>query len=134
MQLSLASTLRYRRRATSCIAEERLEEVAHKVINNNAKILIHYDTKIIEEDLEGVKTKTERLVIAMSSSVLDREVLLCALPMESGTGEAMADAVWTVLTSTNLQLQNHVAGIVADTTASNFGKYSGSITILQVKL
>ena len=131
MQLSLASALRYCHRATSCIAEDRMAEVAKKVTSSQEKIFIHFDTKIIEEDLEGEKQKIERLVIAISSPALEREVLLCAFPLESGTGEAMADAVWAVLTSPALKLQNHVGGIVADTTASNFGKYSGSITILQ---
>ena len=87
MQLSLSSALRYRHRATRGIAEDRLTEVAQKVIDSKAKILIHYDTKIIEEDLEGEVQKIERLVVAISSSALEREVLLCAFPLESGTGD-----------------------------------------------
>ena len=75
------------------------------------------------------KKVVERLVVVVSSPVLERDVLLCAFPLESGTGEAMADAVYSILCSADLQ--DHVGGIVADTTASNFGPYRGSITILQ---
>ena len=70
------------------------------------------------------------MTVVISSPCLERDVLLCAFPLESGTGEAQADAVFTILVATGLQ--DHVGGIVADTTASNFGQYRGSIIILQV--
>ena len=92
---------------------------------------LHYNTKQIEQDLEGVREQVERLVVSISSPVLERPALLCAFPLDSGTGEAMADAVWAIVTSPGLQLQDCVASIVADTTASNFGQYRGSIAILQ---
>ena len=131
MELSVSSCLKFRRQATHSIAEERMFDIATKVKEASGKIFVHYDTKQIEEDLEGVRQQVERLVVSVSSPVLERPVLLCAFPLESGTGEAMADAVWAILTSPGLQLQDCVAGIVADTTASNFGQYRGSIAILQ---
>ena len=131
MELSVSSCLRYRHQATHAIADERMLDIATQVKEADGKIFVHYDTKQIEEDLDGVRQVTERLVVSVSSPVLERPALLCAFPLESGTGEAMADAVWTILTSPGLQLQDCVAGIVADTTASNFGQYRGSITILQ---
>ena len=131
MQLSVSSCLKYRHQATNAIADRRIFEVAKQIKEANGKVFLHYDTKQIEEDLEGVRQLTERLVVSVSSPVLERPALLCAFPLESGTVEAMADAVWAILTSPGLQLQDCVAGIVADTTASNFGQYRGSIAILQ---
>ena len=131
MELSVSSCLRFRHQATHVIAESRMSEIATKVKEADGKIFLHYDTKLIEEDLEGVRQVVDRLVVSVSSPVLERPALLCAFPLDSGTGEAMADAVWAILTSSELQLQSYVAGIVADTTASNFGQYRGSIAILQ---
>ena len=131
MQLSVSSCLKYRHQATNAIADRRIFEVAKQIKEANGKIFLHYDTKQIEEDLEVVRQLTERLVVSVSSPVLERPALNCAFPLESGTVEAMADAVWAILTSPGLQLQDCVAGIVADTTASNFGQYRGSIAILQ---
>ena len=123
MELSVSSCLRYRHQATHVIADERMLEVARRIKEADSKIFLHYDTKLIEEDIDGVRQVVDRLVVSISSPVLDRPALLCAFPLETGTGEAMADAVWAIVTSGELQLQNHVAGIVADTTASNFGRY-----------
>ena len=107
------------------------QKLPKKIKEANSKVFVHYDTKLIEEDIDGVRKVVDRLVVSVSSPVLERPVLLCAFPLESGTGEAMADAIWAILTSSDLELQNHVGAIVADTTASNFGKYRGSIAILQ---
>ena len=71
----------------------------------------------------------ERLVIAVSSPVLERDQLLTAFPLETGTGEAMAEAVFDILVS--LDLHEYVMAIVADTTATNFGQYRGAIALLQ---
>ena len=129
MDLSLASSFRYRRDEVAAVAQDHLENVAAIVVKNEAKIFVHYDTKQIKENIGGEKKLVERLAVVVSSPVLERDVLLCAFPLESGTGEAMADAVYAILCS--VELQDHVGGIVADTTASNFGPYRGSITILQ---
>ena len=67
----------------------------------------------------------------VSSPVLENDQLLCAFPLESGTGEAMAEAIYGMLVSAGLE--QHVMGLVADTTATNFGPYSGAIVILQVQ-
>ena len=129
VDLSLTSCFRYRRDEASAVAQDRLESVAAIVIQNSSKIFVPYDTKQIEEDIGGEKKLVERLAVVVSSPVLERDVLLCAFAFDSGTGEAMADAVYAILCS--VELQDHVGGIVADTTASNFGPYRGSIVILQ---
>ena len=130
MNLSLSSALRSRHSATAFVAGNRIEDVVNKVNDSDSKVFLHYDTKIIEEDLEGVRQMVDRLAIVISSPCLERDVLLCAYPLESGTGEAQADAVYSILVAAGLQ--DRVGGIVADTTASNFGQYRGSIIILQV--
>lgn len=126
----MASCLRYRHQEAHGLAQDRLQDAAAKIKAANAKCFIHYDTKQIEEDLDGIKKKVERLVIVLSSPALDRPVLLIAFPLEDGKGETMADAVWEMLNM--LGLLECIGGIVADTTASNFGAWRGSITILQV--
>ena len=95
------------------------------------KVFLHYDTKIIEEDLEGVRQMVDRPAVVISSPCLERDVLLCACPLESGTGEAQPDAVYSIIVAAGLQ--DRIGGIVADTTASNFGQYRGSIIILQAR-
>ena len=129
MDLSLSSALRYRRQQAGRVADQALQKAAQEVIKKNSKVFVHFDTKLIEQDVEGVVQIVERLAILVSSPILEKDQLLCAFPLESGTGEAMAEAIYGTLVSVGLEM--HVMGLVADTTATNFGPYNGALVILQ---
>lgn len=47
-------------------------------------------------------------------------------------GEAIAEAIF--MTLVEFSMEGKVLGILADTTAPNFGQWRGAITILQVEL
>ena len=129
MDLSVASALRHRRSQERQVANEVLEKLSETVKEERSKIFLHFDTKQIKQDIGGEVKIVERLVIAVSSPVAERDQLLTAFPLEAGTGEAMAEAVYDILVS--LDLHEYVMGIVADTTATNFGQYRGAIVVLQ---
>ena len=132
MDLSLASAFRYRRQQAGQVADQALQNAAQEVIEKNSKIFVHFDTKLMEQDFDGVLQTVERLAVIVSSPVLENDQLLCAFPLESGTGEAMAEAIYGMLMTAGLE--QHVMGLVADTTATNFGPYNGAIVILQVHI
>ena len=130
MELSLSSAFKYRRSQESDLTSEALDSFATEVKKKNAKVFVKFDGKKMKQDIDGEKSIVERLAIKLYSPALQQEQLLGAFPLDSGTGEAMAEAIYGELLA--VDLHDHVMGIMADTTASNFGMYRGAIKILQV--
>ena len=80
--------------------------------------------------MDGIKEKKTRMVILLFSPAMALwEQLLCVLPMEEKTGAPIADSMFFTLVEHGLE--NSVMGIVAETTAANFGQYSGAVTLLE---
>ena len=133
MDNSLASTWRKRRQHAAEVASDTLEEAVKDILEAKAKVFVHFDEVEVVQDMQGKKEKKTRLVILVSSPAMAKsEQLLCALPMDERTGAAIADTIYMILEEHGLQ--NSIMGIVADTTAANYGRYSGAVTILQVQL
>ena len=133
MNLSLASTWQQRRRHASEVASDTLEEAVREIKEENFKVFVHFDEVEVTQDMDGIKEKKTRMVILLSSPAMAvGEQLLCVLPMEDKSGAAIADTIYFTLVEHGLE--DSVMGIVADTTAANFGQYSGAMTLLQVLL
>ena len=133
MNLSLANTWRKRRQHAAHMASDTLEESVKEIKEDGAKVFVHFDEVEVTQDMEGKKEKKTRLVILISSPAMTKnEQLLCALPMDERMGAAIAETIYMILVEHDLQ--NSIMGIVADTTAANYGRYNGAVTLLQVHL
>ena len=106
--------------------------MAEEVKRKKAKVIVHFDEVEVKQGLGGVRKKQARLAVLVSSPALDKaDQLLSAVPLDSKSGADVAEAVY--LTLAELELEDKVMGIVCDTTASNFGRFSGAVTCLQVR-
>ena len=74
--------------------------------------------------------KRSRLVVLLVSPWLNLKQVMCAIPMEGKTGEAIAKSVYMTLVEHSLH--DKVMAALADTTAVNFAQWRGAMTILQV--
>ena len=106
--------------------------MAEEVKRKKAKVIGHFDEVEVEQGLGGVRKKQARLAVLVSSPALDKtDQLLSAVPLDSKSGADVAEAVY--LTLAEQELEDKVMGIICDTTASNFGQFSGAVTCLQVR-
>ena len=129
--LSLSTTWRTRRDHAAFVANDSLQEAFRNIQETNAKLFVHFDEVEVEHDMDGLKEKKTRLVVVISSPAMAKnEQLLCAIPMEERTGAAIAESIY--LTLVEHGINNRVMGIIADTTAANYGRYSGAVKLLQV--
>ena len=132
MDLSLSSAWRLRVNHAQDTAESSLNSMAEEVKRKNGKVFVHFDEVEVEQDLSGVRKKQARLAVLVSSPVLDKaDQLISAVPLDSKSGADVAEAVY--LTLAEQELEERVMGIICDTTASNFGRFSGAVTCLQVR-
>ena len=132
MDLSLSSAWRLRVNHAQETSESSLNSMAEEVKRKNGKVFVHFDEVEVEQDLSGVRKKQARLAVLVSSPVLDKaDQLISAVPLDSKSGADVAEAVY--LTLAEQELEERVMGIICDTTASNFGRFSGAVTCLQVR-
>ena len=142
--MSLSTTWRDRQSQAEAIAAEEIYSFFREVQPAGDRILVQFDEKEVEEDIAGKVVKRARLAVILSFPWLQREQLIFVIPMErktgtlllnllcilSAIGEAVAEEVYGTLNQ--YEMENSVFGCLADTTASNFGQWSGAITLLQV--
>ena len=53
-----------------------------------SQVFVLFDGKELEQDIGGVRRKTERLVVLVTSPAMENSQLLCAPDMENKTGRA----------------------------------------------
>ena len=88
-------------------------------------IVVHIDTKIMAKGPNG-KTE-ERLAITVTGN--NNEQLLGVPAISNGTGKETAEGTFKKLMEFNID--DHVKAISYDTTATNSGKYSGAVVMLE---
>ena len=92
-------------------------------------LVLHWDGKIIQ--LLSGQTE-DRLSIAVSSPNTIPGQFIASPTIADGTGETMAECVYRCIEE--FELLDNVEAVVFDTTASNTGKWSGSVTRFEAKL
>ena len=98
-------------------------------LNSEFPLTVHWDGKLMQ-DLT-TKEHVDRLSILVSG--LDCEQLLAVpIKLSAGTGEAQATAVVNALKQWGLE--QRVAAMCFDTTASNVGKWQGACTLVEKML
>ena len=84
--MSLSTAWRDRRSQAEFIAEEEIESFFCAVQDSGDRVLVQFDEKELEEDIDGKVVKRSRLAVVLSSPWLQREQLVSVLPLESKTG------------------------------------------------
>ena len=126
--VSLSATTIHRQRkeaTTSRAAEVRKEIKKHKGMKERGDyfVAVHWDGKIIQ--IMTGETE-DRLAIAISSPNLIQGQFLASPVIPDGTGLAMANCVYQIIGE--YELLSDVQALVFDTTASNTGKWKGSVS------
>jgi hypothetical protein len=93
--------------------------------NAHGPMVLHWDGKLME-DISG-EQKVDRLPIVISASGVEK--LLCIPKLASGTGQAMADAIFKVVSDWGVT--DNIKAFSFDTTASNTGKKNGACVLLE---
>ena len=86
LPMSLSTAWRDRRSQAEFIAEEEIESFFCAVQDSGDRVLVQFDEKELEEDIDGKVVKRSRLAVVFSSPWLQREQLVSVLPLESKTG------------------------------------------------
>ena len=73
---------------TIMIKDKVVNEFKQKVLNNKIKLTLHYDTKLMKQRMDGVRSQLERLALVVSAPELERPQLLAVLghPSLEGPG------------------------------------------------
>lgn len=115
----------------------RRNEVRKEVANEVKKsfkpdffLTVHWDGKKMSSTTNSDTKKAERLAILVSGGGISK--LLGVPILDSGTGEAQANAVFEYIKDWNLS--NRITAMCFDTTASNTGRENGACALLQKKL
>ena len=87
LTMSLGTAWRHRRSEAEEVAAQEIASFVEAVEESDTKILVQFDEKEIEEDIAGKVVKKSRLVVVFSSSWLQREQLMYAIPLHGKTGK-----------------------------------------------
>ena len=127
----LSSATSHRSRVEECgkIRDKAMEDLRAKVVEENIKLTLHYDTKLMKQRMEGRRSQLERLALVMSAPELERPQLLAMLGLEGSTALEQATAAHAVLQETGLE--RYIVDLCYDTTAVNTGRLGGTVRLLQ---
>ena len=123
--MSRSSVLEYRKEVTETIAGDTGDKFCKEAQRSDAKLIVHFDGKIMKQYMGGVKQLVESLVFLVSSPRLRREVFMFAAPLFDLTCYNTALVIFNNLVAKGLT--NVVTGIVADTPSVNWGAEEGVV-------
>ena len=107
--------------------KEEAKKIRKKLQYDSEEFLVaHWDSKIIQ--VMSGKTQ-DRLAICISIPNKNSGQFIASPEIPSGSGQDMADAAFIKLQESNL-IEN-IRAIVFDTTASNSGKWKGSVAVFE---
>ena len=127
--LSPTTSQRSRVEESKMIQEKAMKNLKAKVEEENLKLTLHYDTKLMKQRMAGVRSQMERLALVVSAPGLERPQVVGMLALEGGTALEQATAAHAVLEETGLG--PHVVDLCYDTTATNTGRHGGTVRLLQ---
>ena len=127
--ISKTSCHRLQREEVERIGDSALTSYAEHAIDNEAKLGVHFDGKIMTQDFEGRKEKKTRMVTVLTSPDMDREQIMGVAPMDRETGYEVAYLVYGQLVA--IGVDGNIFFAVSDTPSVNFGHISGAMVHLQ---
>ena len=128
--LSPATAQRSKVEESLLIKEKVLDDLRVKVKEENIKLTLHYDTKLLKQRMDGKRSQLERLALVVSAPELDRPHLLGIPGLQGGTAREQAEAANEVICQ--CQLAPFIRSLVFDTTATNTGAHGGTVRLLQL--
>ena len=128
--LSPATAQRSKVEESVLIKEKVLEDLRVKVEEENIKLTLHYDTKLLKQRMLGKRSHLERLALVVSAPELDRPHLLCIPGLQGGTAREQAEAANDVICQCGLA--PFIRTLVFDTTATNTGPHGGTVRLIQL--
>ena len=86
LKMSLSTAWRDMRSGAEQLAGEEIAAFFAQVQESGDRILVQFDEKELEEDLDGKLVKRVRLAVVFCSPWLKLEQLICVIPMDCKTG------------------------------------------------
>ena len=97
LEMSLSTAWRDRRALTEQLASAEIDAFFAQVQESGDRILVQFDEKELEEDIDGKLVKRVRLAVVFSSPWLKLEQLICVIPMDCKTGILLLHLLCTIL-------------------------------------
>ena len=107
------------------VSRELMAAVFRQNFHPNVPLVVHFDAKLLP-NLEG--TKNDRLAIVVSGLGVEKLLGIPTLPV--GSGKLMGQKVIELIHEWS-GVEENLAGLCFDTTASNTGIHTGAITVIQ---
>lgn len=95
-------------------------------------LTLHFDGKLVRDFTNGKIANRERCAILVSSPELERDELIGIPVVGSSRGQDQIDGLLPLLDE--FDIKTNIFSVCSDSTASQTGKYSGAITLLQREL
>ena len=86
LEMSLSTAWRDRQSGAEQLAGEEIAAFFAQVQESGDRILVQFDEKELEEDIDGKLVKRVRLAVVFCSPWLKLEQLICVIPMDCKTG------------------------------------------------
>ena len=99
LEMSLSTAWRDRRALTEQLASAEIDAFFAQVQESGDRILVQFDEKELEEDIDGKLVKRVRLAVVFASPWLKLEQLICVIPMDCKTGILLLHLLYTILFS-----------------------------------
>ena len=103
-----------------------------KELVKNHNLILHFDRKLVKDYTNGKVSTNERCSILVSSPTLEKDVLIGVPVISSSAGAHQVEGLIPLLDEWGIRAQ--IFGICCDSTATQTGKYSGAIQLLQKEL
>ena len=103
-----------------------------KVFLQGKKLTLHFDGKLVKYFTDGIIDTYERCAVMVSSPDFDGDVLLGVPRIQSSAGSHQVDGLLPLLDEWGIK--EDLFSVCCDSTATQTGKYSGAITLLQNEL
>ena len=131
--LSRSTSAYQKRRRSEDIAADTIEEYTRVVKEGNHPVVVHWDEKMMHQEMEGRADFKARLITCLSSPASpDYQQLLAAAPLDEATGYNVAIETFNQLEG--IDVMENVIAAVSDTPSVNFGQENGAMYNLQVLL
>ena len=131
--LSRNTSTYQKRRQSEEIAGDTLTEYSRVVSEGKHPVVIHWDEKMMREEMEGRGDFRSRLITCLSSPASPNfQQLLAASPLDNPTGYHVAYEAYNQLKA--IGLCENVIAAVSDTPSVNFGQENGAMYQIQVML
>ncbi|XP_065681034.1 uncharacterized protein LOC101235214 isoform X1 [Hydra vulgaris] len=129
-EIYLSRSFLHRKRIIENLGETLRQDVVN--VLKGKKLIVHFDGKLVRqlEEENDLTVTCERIVVSVTSPDLEcrDDFLLGIVQAENSSGSEQAHIILNLLEY--YDIVGNIIGVCCDTTASNTGKFAGTVTIL----